>query len=43
MSPEFVMLLQGLPGVARWFVGAIMILCVVSGAYGFTYWISKDE
>lgn len=32
-----------IPPVARWFVGAILILCVISGAFGFTYWISKDE
>ncbi|HZG63762.1 MAG TPA: hypothetical protein VEY13_09660 [Rubrobacteraceae bacterium] len=35
----------GGPGWAPWrlIAGALLIITIVSGAYLFTYWISKDE
>ncbi len=35
----------GGPGWAPWrlVAGALLIIIIVSGAYLFTYWISKDE
>ncbi len=35
----------GGPGWAPWrlVAGALLIITIVSGAYLFTYWISKDE
>ncbi|HEV3477183.1 MAG TPA: hypothetical protein VG127_06860 [Rubrobacteraceae bacterium] len=30
-------------GIARFFMGFLLILTVYSGALAFTYWISKDE
>ena len=41
-------LLQNTPGGPGWapwrlVAGALLIITIVSGAYLFTYWISKDE
>ncbi len=30
-------------GVLRFFLGLLLILIIYSGAWLFTYWISKDE
>jgi hypothetical protein len=30
-------------GLLRFFIGFVLILIVYSGAWLFTYWISKDE
>jgi hypothetical protein len=30
-------------GIARFFMGFLLILSIYIGALGFTYWISKDE
>ena len=30
-------------GIARFFIGFFLILILYGGAWGFTYWISKDE
>ena len=30
-------------GVFRFFVGFFLIISLYTGAFGFTYWISKDE
>lgn len=30
-------------GVLRFFLGLLLILTIYSGAWLFTYWISKDE
>ncbi len=30
-------------GLARFFIGFFLILILYGGAWGFTYWISKDE
>ena len=30
-------------GVVRFFLGFLLILVIYSGAWLFTYWISKDE
>lgn len=30
-------------GVLRFFAALFFILCLYGGAWGFTYWISKDE
>ena len=30
-------------GLLRFFLGVILILTIYSGAWLFTYWISKDE
>ena len=33
----------GFVGLARFFAGFLLILTVYTGAWLFTYWISKDE
>ena len=46
MEPLIALLLQSETsgtGIFRFFVGFLLVLTVVSGAFGFTYWISKDE
>jgi hypothetical protein len=30
-------------GLLRFFIGALLVLTIYSGAWLFTYWISKDE
>lgn len=30
-------------GIFRFFAGLILILSIYASAWGFTYWISKDE
>ena len=30
-------------GLLRFFIGVVLILTIYSGAWLFTYWISKDE
>ena len=30
-------------GLLRFFIGAFLVLAIYSGAWLFTYWISKDE
>ena len=30
-------------GIARFFIGFFLILILYGGAWGFTYWISKNE
>ena len=33
----------GFVGLARFFAGLLLVLILYSGAWLFTYWISKDE
>ncbi len=33
----------GFVGVARFFAGFLLVLIIYTGAWLFTYWISKDE
>jgi hypothetical protein len=30
-------------GLLRFFIGVVLVLTIYSGAWMFTYWISKDE
>ncbi len=30
-------------GLLRFFIGVVLVLLIYSGAWLFTYWISKDE
>ena len=30
-------------GLLRFFIGVVLVLVIYSGAWLFTYWISKDE
>ncbi len=30
-------------GLLRFFIGVVLVLTIYSGAWLFTYWISKDE
>ena len=40
--PDLALLIE-LSGPAHLFVGFFIILCIYTGAWSFTYWISKDE
>ena len=33
----------GFVGLARFFAGLLLVLTIYTGAWLFTYWISKDE
>ncbi len=33
----------GFVGVARFFAGFLLVMAIYTGAFLFTYWISKDE